>query len=332
MSTLSHATGGLRALRILGLHAFLASGLIWGAAPQASAAADSYKLGELIVMFDSTAHATIDSILSASRANETVTGIAVFDSIGLVHQLQSIQASPQANISPIAKRLYTLLFPVGADIPSIAAAYTALPDVESAEPNYNLQATEDSTIGDDTVLMGPSNPDEADVSSDTSAFKAGELVVLFSEEHSDIIEATLSASQTEKRTIGVAAFDSIGAERQLQSILSDPQADVNAFARRMYILIFPTDADILQIAALYAELPYVVSAEPNFVFRAEQGDFDGDGRIDFSDFFLFVDVFGQSAHGERAVFDLVRDGMIDLSDFFFFVDLFVEHNRSGEGQ
>ena len=48
------------------------------------------------------------------------------------------------------------------------------------------------------------------------------------------------------------------------------------------------------------------------------GDFDGNGAVDFDDFFMFVDYFG----GSDARFDLDGNGAIDFDDFFAFVDNF----------
>ena len=47
-------------------------------------------------------------------------------------------------------------------------------------------------------------------------------------------------------------------------------------------------------------------------------DFNGDGRTDFVDFFLFADAYG----GTDARFDLDGNGMVDFADFFKFVDAF----------
>ena len=71
------------------------------------------------------------------------------------------------------------------------------------------------------------------------------------------------------------------------------------------------------------------------VFRSSQGegiseaadvvgDFDGSGRVDFGDFFLFADNFG-TAEGDdiyEAVYDLNRSGAVDFDDFFLFADNF----------
>ena len=47
-------------------------------------------------------------------------------------------------------------------------------------------------------------------------------------------------------------------------------------------------------------------------------DFNGDGRTNFADFFLFVDAFGST----DARFDLNSNGTVDAADFFLFVDAF----------
>ncbi|MDE3259288.1 MAG: hypothetical protein OYM47_15790 [Gemmatimonadota bacterium] len=47
-------------------------------------------------------------------------------------------------------------------------------------------------------------------------------------------------------------------------------------------------------------------------------DFNGDGRTDFVDFFLFADAYGST----NATFDLDGNGTVDFADFFKFVDAF----------
>ena len=51
---------------------------------------------------------------------------------------------------------------------------------------------------------------------------------------------------------------------------------------------------------------------------AAGADFNGDGTVDFADFFEFVDAFG----GSDPRFDLNGDGSVDFADFFEFVDAF----------
>ena len=61
--------------------------------------------------------------------------------------------------------------------------------------------------------------------------------------------------------------------------------------------------------------PYVTSQPPP---QPPTADFNGDGRIDFVDFFLFADAYG----GTDARFDLDGNGTVDFADFFKFVDAF----------
>jgi hypothetical protein len=60
------------------------------------------------------------------------------------------------------------------------------------------------------------------------------------------------------------------------------------------------------------------------VSNPSPGDFSRDGRMDFDDFFLFVDHLGLATFHRDwdPVFDLTEDGRIDLNDFFAFVELF----------
>ena len=52
-------------------------------------------------------------------------------------------------------------------------------------------------------------------------------------------------------------------------------------------------------------------------------DFDGDGEIGFSDFFLFADAFG----GSDPRFDLDGSGSVDFADFFLLADYFADPAR-----
>jgi len=54
------------------------------------------------------------------------------------------------------------------------------------------------------------------------------------------------------------------------------------------------------------------------------GDFDGDGEVDFDDFFIFAAGFGLSAEmpGFDPGLDLKADGVVDFSDFFIFAENF----------
>ena len=52
------------------------------------------------------------------------------------------------------------------------------------------------------------------------------------------------------------------------------------------------------------------------------GDFDGNGGVNFDDFFLFAVAFGKPGTGGNAKFDLSRDGRVDFDDFFLFAAQF----------
>ena len=54
------------------------------------------------------------------------------------------------------------------------------------------------------------------------------------------------------------------------------------------------------------------------------GDFDGDGKVDFTDFFSFADAFG----GSDPMFDLDSSGKVDFTDFFLFADNFGRQERA----
>jgi len=60
------------------------------------------------------------------------------------------------------------------------------------------------------------------------------------------------------------------------------------------------------------------------------GDFDGNGRVEFDDFFLFVAHFGTSTGqaGFEQIYDLDGDGRVDFDDFFIFVDHFGESRQA----
>jgi sugar lactone lactonase YvrE len=54
----------------------------------------------------------------------------------------------------------------------------------------------------------------------------------------------------------------------------------------------------------------------------KSADFDGNGKVDFDDFFLFAAAFGSAGTGENAKFDLDGSGKIDFDDFFLFAGRF----------
>ena len=60
------------------------------------------------------------------------------------------------------------------------------------------------------------------------------------------------------------------------------------------------------------------------------GDFDGDGDVDFDDFFLFADRFGTVRGDEDydGLYDLNSSGIVDFDDFFIFADNFGKEARA----
>ncbi|MSS72398.1 MAG: matrixin family metalloprotease [Candidatus Latescibacteria bacterium] len=72
--------------------------------------------------------------------------------------------------------------------------------------------------------------------------------------------------------------------------------------------------------------PIQAVVDPNAIAAS---DFDGDGLVDLSDFFLFAAAFGTSTgqSGFEPRFDLNRDNQIGFSDFFLFADLFGRRSR-----
>ncbi len=52
------------------------------------------------------------------------------------------------------------------------------------------------------------------------------------------------------------------------------------------------------------------------------GDFDGNGKVDFDDFFIFADHFG----GTDPLCDMNANGKVDFDDFFIFADHFGERS------
>ena len=107
---------------------------------------------------------------------------------------------------------------------------------------------------------------------------------------------TLSATRTPGTTAAVTV--DIGS-------LPGLPADVNRFnvlLHQGYTLVKSGDSPL-----------EVIAAAPT-----QATDFNGDGRTDFADFFLFADAYG----GTDAKFDLDGNGTVDFADFFKFVDAF----------
>ncbi|OGG53444.1 MAG: hypothetical protein A3F84_12730 [Candidatus Handelsmanbacteria bacterium RIFCSPLOWO2_12_FULL_64_10] len=66
--------------------------------------------------------------------------------------------------------------------------------------------------------------------------------------------------------------------------------------------------------------PYTFRADAKALERP--GDFNGDLTVDFDDFFLFAQAFGERATEKFTKFDMVKNGEIDFEDFFAFAGAF----------
>ncbi|MGY8822504.1 MAG: FG-GAP-like repeat-containing protein [Candidatus Latescibacterota bacterium] len=67
--------------------------------------------------------------------------------------------------------------------------------------------------------------------------------------------------------------------------------------------------------------PFLFDIEEVGLPAACRADFDGDGRVYFTDLFLFGDAFGRT---EATAFDLDGDGAISFTDFFIFSEVFAQ--------
>ena len=69
----------------------------------------------------------------------------------------------------------------------------------------------------------------------------------------------------------------------------------------------------------------VVSVADTAISAPDPSDFDGDGEVDFDDFFRFADAFGATptAPAWDPAFDLDESGEVDFDDFFRFADAFI---------
>jgi len=71
-----------------------------------------------------------------------------------------------------------------------------------------------------------------------------------------------------------------------------------------------------------ASFSFVLNAAASSTSTSKSADFNGNGGVDFDDFFLFAGAFGQPGTGSNARFDLDNSGAVDFNDFFLFIDRF----------
>ena len=80
------------------------------------------------------------------------------------------------------------------------------------------------------------------------------------------------------------------------------------------------------LVGTYSVVAIIEGLEPvTFTVAAKATpDFDGDGVVGFSDFFLLAEAFG----GSEPRFDLDASGSVDFDDFFLFAESFAEPERA----
>ena len=104
-----------------------------------------------------------------------------------------------------------------------------------------------------------------------------------------------------------------------EGTLSATTATTDANGRASTILTLGRDPETVTVTATVAGLDPVT-----FTATSEATpDFDGDGDVGFSDFFLFADAFG----GSDPRFDLDGSGSVDFGDFFLLADYFADPAR-----
>jgi hypothetical protein len=76
--------------------------------------------------------------------------------------------------------------------------------------------------------------------------------------------------------------------------------------------------DLSLIAVLITSLLSLVVISGLTGAQTKSSDFDGNGKVDFDDFFLFADAFGSRTPADLSRFDLSNNGVVDIDDFFLF--------------
>lgn len=106
-----------------------------------------------------------------------------------------------------------------------------------------------------------------------------------------------------------------------------PAVDINA------VLTFTAPASWAgqERVTLTARDPEGASASVAFTVIADRraGDFDGNGAVNFDDFFAFAGAFGtaQGQAGFDARFDMDGNGRVEFNDFFVFAEVFGHTTR-----
>ncbi|MEE3257568.1 MAG: formylglycine-generating enzyme family protein, partial [Candidatus Latescibacterota bacterium] len=126
-----------------------------------------------------------------------------------------------------------------------------------------------------------------------------------------------AASTRQELVIELAGAENLGAYRLALTGVVNP---TNA-GGDLTIAIGSERADGTTVDAV-DPMPFLFAISAAAEPTACRADFDGDGRVYFSDLFLFGDAFGVAG---SSVFDLDGDNRVNLADFFVFSEIFGSH-------
>jgi len=137
-------------------------------------------------------------------------------------------------------------------------------------------------------------------------------------------ELTFTISNTGKALLSVTRIGAEGKDA-LQFKVSPTSATVDTGASLTVTVRFTPTSGGLKSASLWIE--HNAAESPSIITLTGRGpeksrDFDGNGRVDFDDFFLFATAFGQPITGSTERYDLDFNGKIDFDDFFLFAEGF----------
>ena len=132
-------------------------------------------------------------------------------------------------------------------------------------------------------------------------------------------DATVSTSDTEVGSNAVGALAAAGTGAESIDLTAPSSAGTYYYGACVESVSGESDSQNNCSSAVAV----TVAAAPETPAAAEV-DFNGDGTVDFADFFEFVDAFG----GSDPRFDLNGDGSVDFADFFEFVDAFAQPGQA----
>ena len=218
----------------------------------------AYAPGQVLVMLDTTAHKFSDALRNASHSQSYLTGYTVFDSLGKVHSLQSIDASPE---SPLTRALFILKFPGDADTPKIAADYIRVVGVAVAEPNYLLHTAIGTPVDDGArsrIGVGATQGLARRRAPLHRSQRPQVLQVSLSAAYPEILQAIRHAIKRDTMWTGISTFDSLKHDLGLTWFhLPSFGADAGQDSLSLF-LTCGDEWDIGEITERFSVLPYVV--------------------------------------------------------------------------